>query len=224
MGYLTNSRPRNTLVSRPGREGPVGVVDTQPQLAKSTPSFPVRWDPTFYNNYTLGSNIQDGDTRGYTDGGWEARIVEDSPWLRSHIGHQKQEWDVGSFINNDQETWTKGSLEPFSDFTFRVSRLYAAKMTGQMFLPLPGQFMLAPGQIPRGGNALRVTDIIPGDSNPLTGIPGLQAPLGGIQNVAFDHQHQPNATGRGPIVGYKKHGLGTGTKFYSNHGMPGKSL
>lgn len=44
-----------------------------------------------------------------------------------------------------------------------VANTFDAKRTGDKFLPLPGPFALKAGQIPRGGNFPRVTDIIPGD-------------------------------------------------------------
>ena len=44
-----------------------------------------------------------------------------------------------------------------------MANTFDAKRTGDKFLPLPGPFALKPGELPRGGNFMRVTDIVPGD-------------------------------------------------------------
>jgi hypothetical protein len=60
-------------------------------------------------------------------------------------------------------------VEPFvsslGDYTWRnkVATTYEARRTGENFLPLPGEYRLAPGEISRGGQQVRVTDIVPGD-------------------------------------------------------------
>ena len=114
----------------------------------------------------------------------------DERWGGRHNFRTNVGWKVQDLTSPDK------LVEPFvsslGDYSWRnrIATTYEAKRTGEKFSSLPGEYTLAPGEISRSGNQVRVTDIVPGDypmTQPLinhavgrmfnagTSVPGLQS-------------------------------------------------
>lgn len=143
---------------QPGIVGSVGDVNCQVRLKHSSPDMPIRWSKDFSGSNTLlGSVVQDGDENSFGGGGSGPR-VKDSNWQSGRSFKTRRGWRVEDIRAPDN------LVEPFvsslGDYTWRdkIATVYEARRTGKQFLPLPGEYQLSPGEIPRGGSAVRVTD------------------------------------------------------------------
>jgi hypothetical protein len=149
---------------QPGIVGSVGDVNCQVRLKHSSPDMPIRWDPEFsgVKETFLGSVVQDGDANSFGGGGSGPR-VNDSNWQSGRSFKTRRGWRVEDIRAPDN------MVEPFvsslGDYTWRdkIATVYEARRTGNQFLPLPGQYQLSPGEMARGGSAVRVTDVAGGD-------------------------------------------------------------
>jgi hypothetical protein len=170
------NRWSNDYIS-PGPVGPVGDVNMTPRLRSSATYLPPRYDSTWSGKkeITLGANVSDGQERGYSSGGGPAAVY-DAFWgggrqFRNNIG-----WRVEDVVVGDV------NIEPFlqSDggcaWNRKVGQVYEGLRTGDKFLPVPGPFRPADGELQRFPT-VRVTDIIGGDDLPSPGIVGRQNSL-----------------------------------------------
>lgn len=141
---------KRTLIS-PGVVGSVGDVLGSVRLKQSTPSLPMRFEPNY--EPSRGSNVQDGYSYSFTSGGGPAHTVEE---IRHYHPADKT---VSGFRYQDLRAPDK-SLGPILgstgryDWYNRVANIYQAKITGDMFLPLPGPFQ--PTSVTRGSQMPRV--------------------------------------------------------------------
>lgn len=149
---------------QPGPVGSVGDVICQPKLKHSAPELPIRWDMELggKNLTHLGSNVQDGNMKSYDSGGMGS-VVHDSNWQSGRSFKTRLGWVVEDITKPDN------LVEPFvsslGDYTWRdkIATVYEARRTGTQFLPIPGQYQLSEGEYARGGNSVRVTDVIGGE-------------------------------------------------------------
>lgn len=144
---------------QPGIVGSVGDVNCQVRLKHSSPDMPIRWSKDFSGSNTLlGSVVQDGDENSFGGGGSGPRVY-DSNWQSGRNFKTRRGWRVEDIRAPDN------LVEPFvsslGDYTWRdkIATVYEARRTGNQFLPLPGPYQLSPGEMARGGNSVRVTDI-----------------------------------------------------------------
>lgn len=149
----------------PGWVGSVGDVLVTPRMKQSSPDLPTRYEAwaSGGNAPFLGSNVQDGQHIGYDNGGGPARLL-DSNWSGQRSFKTRRGYYMQDLRPADK------LVEPYvsslGDYSWRnkVATTYDALRTGENFLPLPGQYRLAPGEVPRGGNVPRVTDVNFGDT------------------------------------------------------------
>lgn len=133
--------------ARPGMVGSVGDANVTGQLAVSTPGMPVRFDPQFYNRPDNGSLLT------------PQPYVLDSAW---NMG-RSENTDYG-IIQQDLRAPDKlhepivGSI-PQYQWRNKIATVYQAKRTGDRFLPLPGPYQVSQGEMVRGGQVVRTTDI-----------------------------------------------------------------
>jgi hypothetical protein len=159
---------KNTAIISPGLVGPVGDVLGSVRLRQSAPDMKLRYEKAFSgkNESKLGSNVQDGFSYSYTSGGGPAATV-DSNWV-----NKKFKTNHG-WIYQDLRAPDK-TLQPVMgstgryDWLNRVANVYEAKRTGDMFLPLPGEYQ--PTGVPRGGQVPRIIAV------DVPTIPDLQGP------------------------------------------------
>jgi len=138
---------------RPGPVGSVGDTLGQIRFKHSFPDQGIRLDPKYKNNKQnrLGSNVSDGNHKSFTTGGRGDPLVWDEPWN----GSRAQKVSHGT-IFQDMRAPDKlhepylGSLPQYS-WQNKLATVYNAKRTGNMFLPVPGPYILSPGEVPRGG-------------------------------------------------------------------------
>lgn len=138
---------------RPGPVGSVGDVNNQVRLKHSAPDLPLRYDKQFSgkNEERSGSNVSDGMWYGYTSKGYAARTIQEPmgyrPGFKTAVG-----WVIEDVRQLDTTREPKlGSLGDFK-WQSQVASVKRAKVTGDLFLPLPGGYSkaLLGDQIPRG--------------------------------------------------------------------------
>lgn len=146
---------------RPGPQGSVGDVLGMIRYKHSFPNQGLRFDPAYKGNKQnrLGSNVSDGNARSFTTGGLGDPQNRFAPWN----GRRTKKYNAGWIIEDVRapdtlHTPTTGSV-PQLDWQNKIATVYNARRTGNQFLPLPGPYVLSPGEIPRGGREPEVTDI-----------------------------------------------------------------
>jgi len=152
---------------QPGKVGSVGATMLTPRFRQSTPGMRLRFDPSFSgrNEVDLGSNIQDGGQVGYSSGGAQARTV-DSNWGGRRHFKVRNGWIMQDLRQTDKLVTPYLSSTGDYDWQNKVATNIEARRTGTQFLPLPGGYEQAPGQINRGGSGPRVTDVAGGELPP----------------------------------------------------------
>lgn len=158
-------RPINRIkYFSPGAVGSVGDCIVTPRLKQSAPDLAERYDASFagQNAVFLGSNVQDGQHIGYDSGGGPSRLL-DSNWSGNRSFKTKRGYYMQDVRAPDK--FVEPYVSSLGDYSWRnkVATTYEALRTGENFLPLPGPYRLSPGEVPRGGNVPRVTDINYGD-------------------------------------------------------------
>lgn len=139
---------------RPGPVGPVGDVLMAVKLKHSAPDLPIRMDKTFSgkNEKRLGANITDGD---YGDP--SARVL-DSDLVNNTSFKCANGWRYQDLRVPDRRYETQTGETPRYSWYNKIATAYEARRTGEMFLPLPGEYRLADGDVPRGGQTPRIIE------------------------------------------------------------------
>lgn len=159
MEPIVNTRQLNNHQRiAPGRVGSLGVTNQTFRLKHSAPDMPLRNDPNFsgYKSLRLGSNVQDGATLSYDSGGGPARTY-DSNWNSGRSFKVANGWYYQDLRAPDTRIEPLMGSTGRYDWYNRVANVYESKRTGDLFLPLPGPYQIAPGEVPRGGMTPRVT-------------------------------------------------------------------
>lgn len=147
-------RFKNSEIITPGIVGTVGDTIGSIRLKQSAPDMAMRYDSQFSGpqEVRLGSNVQDGFSYSYASGGGPARTLDSKLERKSFK-------TVHGWIHQDLRAPDKllgerlGSTGRY-DWYNRVANIYQAKVTGDMFLPLPGVF--APTSMTRGSQVPRI--------------------------------------------------------------------
>lgn len=134
-------------VALPGNVGSVGDTMTSVRLAQSAPEFPLRFDPQFFNRMDNGS-ILTGQPYTY-DSAWNMGRGEQTAY-----GLMQQDIRAPDKLHEP----TLGAI-PQYEWRNKLATVYKAKRTGDKFLPLPGTYSVAEGEMVRGGQVVRTTDI-----------------------------------------------------------------
>ncbi len=148
MTTLVHKKRLNVMeTARPGLEASVGDTLVTPQLTTSTPDMPVRYDKQFYDRPSNGSLMT------------AQPYVLDSNW---NMG--RSENTAYGLIQQDLRAPDKlhePTLQGVPQYEWRnkVATVYEAKRSGFKFLPLPGPYQVSPGEMVRGGQVVRTTDI-----------------------------------------------------------------
>lgn len=199
---------------RPGPVGSVGDALLQVKLKHSSIDLPERYDPAFSkgNEKYLGTNLSDGQWAGYASGGGVARtLVSQLPYRQ---GFKTQLGWIHEDLRPTART-TEPQMGGAGQYKWKtqVARTYKAKMTGDMFLPLPGGYAvnLASG-ITRGSSIPRIVAESSGEGAPKNvadlALPPAAVP---ITDVTFGKTGripgqegapaEPQAPGRPPVCG-----------------------
>ena len=133
--------------ARPGMVGSVGDAIVTGQLAVSTPGMPVRFDPQFVDRPDNGSLLT---PQPYVlDSAWNMGRSENTPY-----GLIQQDLRAPDKLHEP----IVGSI-PQYQWRNKIATVYQAKRTGNNFLPLPGPYQVSAGEMVRGGQVVRTTDI-----------------------------------------------------------------
>lgn len=167
MAYQTLSideyRPLNRWAHsfiQPGSVGSVGGTNLQVRLKQSAPDLPLRYDPLFSHKNMIanGSNVQDGSIPSYMSNGGPARVINSNWGGRRHF-KVRHGWIMQDLRAPDKFHEPEVDNIPRFDWNNRIATTYQAHRTGNMFLPLPGPYMPAPGEMTRGGREPIFTQI-----------------------------------------------------------------
>jgi hypothetical protein len=163
-------KPLNNWMSdyiSPGRVGSVGDVNLQVELKKSMPGMPKRFQPWTSSKYEqrLGSNVQDGQMHSYDSGGAMARVIDEN-WNTRRSFKTSRGWIYQDLRAADRTIVPVFGQAPQYSWLNSVANVYNAKTNGNKFLPLPGGYSPAPGDIPRGGLVPRINPL--GDTSLIT--------------------------------------------------------
>ena len=137
---------------RPGIVGSVGDVNMTPKFKHSMPDAPLRFDPYFSGREaeSLGSNVQNGDSKSFDSHGKTARTIDSNWGGRRHFKINRG-WVYQDMRVPDKLTEpVMGGTPNYMNYN-RIATTYNAKRTGDKFLPLPGGFAPTPGLVTRGG-------------------------------------------------------------------------
>ena len=130
-----------------GKIGSVGDAHIFPRLAQSAPDLPINMDQIFSGRDDIGSTVT---PQPYTyDSNWNMGRGEQTAY-----GLMQQDLRAPDKLHEP----TLGSI-PQYQWRNKLATVYEAKRTGDKFLPLPGTYAVAPGEMVRGGQVVRTTDI-----------------------------------------------------------------
>ncbi len=169
---------------QPGAVGSVGDVLGAVRLHQSTPQMAMRWDNVFYpgNDKASGSNVQDGQQVSWESGFGSARVVDGA-----FQGGRNFRTTRGYVIEDIRpaDMFVEPFVSSLGDYTWRnrIATTYQALRTGKQFLPVPGPYQLAPGEIARGGN-----------------MPTVQSSAGGSEPVGGDNAVVSSDMTQNPVV------------------------
>jgi hypothetical protein len=131
----------------PGKVGSVGDTNSTLRLAQSAPDLPMRFNPQLLSNPANGSF---STAQPYvSDSSWNMGRGEQTAY-----GLMQQDLRPADKLHEP----TLGAI-PQYQWRNKLATVYEAKRTGNKFLPLPGAYTLAPGEMARGGQVVRTTDI-----------------------------------------------------------------
>lgn len=141
MEILTTRLPLNRWDKdsiRPGPVGSVGDVNLQVKLKKSTPSMPNRYEKAFSgkNEVWSGSNVSDGQYKGFTSGGRGALTI-DQPLPARETFKTNVGWVIENVVPVDRSRVVQTVPLGQYDWESQKARIYKAKAVGEQFLPLP---------------------------------------------------------------------------------------
>jgi hypothetical protein len=163
---ITAYRPLNrwdySCIS-PGPVGSVGDTLGQIRYKHSFPAQGLRLDSDYQNNKQnrLGSNVSDGNHTSFTSGGRGDPFTLNSPWTDLRI--RKTSWgEVHQDVRApDKLHEPRVGAVPQLEWINKLATVYNAKRTGHMFLPLPGPYIPAPGETPRGSQIPKIQNVTP---------------------------------------------------------------
>ncbi len=146
---------------QPGKVGSIGDPLTAVRLKQSAIDLPPRYDALnpLGVSKRLGTFVQDGTLGGTPARAFGGEFTNPDPWsprgftVTNVIPSDRVADPV--FLGVNQLTWKNN-----------VAQTYDAIMGGKKFMPVPGSFTLAPGELPRGGGGPSETTL---DSTASTG-------------------------------------------------------
>jgi hypothetical protein len=149
MTTLAHPKRLNVMEQvRPGMVASVGDTLVVSQFARSMPDLPPRFDPNFYS--TQESNGSKMTSQPY---------VSDSAWAfgrSEQVAYGMMQQDLRAPDRLHEPTLQS---TPQNMWNNQVATVYQSKRTGNKFLPLPGGYQVARGEMVRGGQVVRTTDI-----------------------------------------------------------------
>lgn len=164
---ITRRQFSNSTFFSPGVQGSVGVSNVTLRNKNSCPELPINLDRDWSGSVHQGSNVQDGSITSHDSFGGPARVY-DTNWNSGRGFKTCHGWTYQDLRVPDRR------FEPIMGSTGRyswnnkIATVYEAKRTGDMFLPLPGEYKLAPGEVPRGGATPQITGTFGSGPSPLT--------------------------------------------------------
>lgn len=151
-------RPLHTFDNdsiRPGPVGSVGDVLGTIRLKHSSPDLPIRKTVLPISD---GSNIEDGEFKSFNTGGGQARVI-DSNWQSGRQFKTAHGWIIDDLRAEDRLHEPFMGSGPQYSWRNTIATTYAARRTGDLFLPLPGGYNPSPGEIERGQVVPEITNI-----------------------------------------------------------------
>lgn len=134
---------------RPGPVGSVGDVNLQVKLKKSSNDQPDRYQKAFSgpNEVWSGSNVSDGQKKGFTSGGRGAVTIS-APLPARESFKTSVGWVIENVVPVDRSRVVQTVPLGRYDWEATQARLYKVRPTGEQFLPLPMGYTRT--SLPRG--------------------------------------------------------------------------
>lgn len=152
---------------RPGIVGSVGDVLVSQRLKASAPG-DFRWRPEYNGKHEslYGSAITNGTHLSYNSGGGPARCI-DSNWGGRRSFRINHGWYYQDLRAPDKRIEPVVGETPQYSWRNKIATVNRAKTTGDLF-PIPAGGLISPptGNLTRGGNYPRVTDVVSADTTP----------------------------------------------------------
>lgn len=169
-GAVVGPRPFQTQSLQriqPGSVGSVGDVLGQVRIKQSYPDAPFAWDRTFsaFGESRLGSGVQNGQDGSYMSNGM-GPITIDLGWTARKSHKTNLGWVFQDIKETDKLVVPIDYPSPRYQWNNTVAKVCKAKVTGENFLPLPGDF--APEGLTRGTQIPRKLSISEEPVNELT--------------------------------------------------------
>lgn len=195
---VDNIKPKNVYEFRPGNVGSIGDTVVKTRFRQSTPFMPWAYDPYWQGKRAnkLGSNVQDGDSKSFDSKGGPANIYN-AAWSNNRDFKHQYGLEIHDLRQPDtlQEPITAWQ----GDFSWK-RKLYSlriAKRSGSLFSIKPNGYQ--PSGLQRGGNGVRLTDVLGGDPGleileneklkPATNNPGFNAVNAGISRLGLQENN-----------------------------------
>lgn len=158
---------------QPGQVGSVGDVLGQVRVKQSSPDMPFKYDPIFSeaDEPFRGSNVQNGTLGSWTSEGMAARTL-DGLWEGRRSFKTAVGWIHQDISTPDKMVTPVFQSQPSYSWVNRQAQVKRTLVSGENFLPLPGEFEPAPGDIPRGGQVPRITEEAIPEAAPITNTSG----------------------------------------------------
>lgn len=138
---LHDIQPKHIFEARPGRVGKVGDVVVKTRFRQSTPDMPWAYDPYWAGDRAnkLGSNVQDGNTLGYDNGGGPANTIC-ANWNGNRSFKHQYGFEYHDVQSLDKRT--EPVLSWLGDVSWRrkLARPQIIKRTGSLFLAKPNGY------------------------------------------------------------------------------------
>lgn len=133
---VQNVKPRNVFTEHPGKVGSVGEVRVRPRFRQSCAEMPWAFDPywTGKRPTKLGSNVQDGYSKGYNSGGGPASTTEKG-WNGNRSFKHQYGYTVHDIRPLDTSRTPIDSPLPKFGWKSKVARTRYIK-AGSQFMPM----------------------------------------------------------------------------------------
>lgn len=135
-----------------GPVGSVGDVNLNVRLKHSMPDLPIRYDAVFSGPQEVyyGSNVADGYHESFTSGGIGDAPVYNGNWGGHRDFKIANGWKYQDLRAPDTLHEPILGVMPNYSYNNKIATVFEARRTGFNFLPVPGEYQIAQGQIPRG--------------------------------------------------------------------------
>jgi hypothetical protein len=144
---------------RPGQVGAVGDVIGNIRLKHSAPELPIRWEYDLGEFFRFGAHVEDGFHPYHKDylGILPVGMLMNRNDFQTNYGWKYQD------LRAPDKTYQPEMSQTFSNFDNLRATVINSTRTGIQFRKLPNGYAPKEGDVSRGGQVPRITDLAAGD-------------------------------------------------------------